>query len=629
MNKIFMKNIEQLKINHPKLVEKLLKIPSASDRFIVEKTSSGDMSFQVNINGKWKVLTSKYNPRNEAYIQVEKQWRKDPETVFVLGIGGFYHIEEVLDRTSNKVNVIVIGADLELFKLILSHRDLTHTLSEKRLLMYVGDDLEIIYSLFRLGVERDVFDLPEVCILEHPVECKLYPDFYEMCRKRLVDAYRQGLANVATRITFGDQWVRNILANLPEILCAGRLKDLHNCLVGKPAILVSAGPSLNKNIHLLKEVGNRALIVCVDTAYRALQKAGIVPHLLISIDGSHLNYKHFEGVDYSNIPLVMEMSVHEEIVKHHQGPKSVLCSMNDFTPWLKDVFGDNLEIFSLPTGGSVATTAFSVIEYLGCDPLIFVGQDLSYPNGLAYASGTKYEDRNIEEIKKTRQLIPLKDIYDDEVFTTYDYLIYLKWFEERVKNGKRTYINATEGGALRKGVMIKTLRETIDRYCKEELPIPEIITKMSNRQVTDQLVRQGYRKMRQTIAQLKRMDRDLELSVARLYDFLDALEKEDVSRVQELLEPISSLEQRMQRYKLALKFLDATAYREVFADIHTEETIANETLDKREKDLASCRRSIIFYKLLRTVCQRSIEMLELYSRRYYERFCDMEEMKAQ
>ncbi|GIM45497.1 hypothetical protein DNHGIG_10460 [Collibacillus ludicampi] len=628
MNPILRRNLEQLEIHHPLLAKKLLEITSASDRFIVETTRSGDISVQVKVNDKWQTLTSKYSPRNEAYIQVEKQWNPNAETVVVLGIGGFYHIEEILVRTSEKVNVIVIGADPELFKLILSYRDLTHVLSEKRLLIYVGDDLDIIYSLFRLGVERDIFDLPEVCILEHPVECKMYPSFYDLCRKRLVDAYRQGLANVATRVTFGDQWVRNILANLPDIMRAGRLEDLHNCFKDKPAILVSAGPSLNKNIHLLKDIGDRALIVCVDTAYRALQKEGIVPHLLITVDGSHLNYKHFEGVDYSNIPLVMEMSVHEEIVKHHKGPKAVICSINDFTPWLEEAFGDDLKALAMPTGGSVATTAFSVIEYMGCDPLIFVGQDLSYPGGQAYAAGTRFENLSTDEIQKRRELIPIKDIYGNDIFTTHDYLVYLKWFEGRMYSGKRTYINATEGGALYNGVKIMTLQEAIARYCREVLPIHEMMEKMSYNQVSWQRIRYGYRKMRQTIAQLRKVNSDLQTICDRMNEFITALEEGERERTSNLVHEINSLEKRIERYKLALMFMDATAYREVFSDIHFEKNLSLQ-LDSREKDLAACRQSLHFYKQLHTVSQRSIEMLELYSKRYYERFCDMEEMKAQ
>jgi hypothetical protein len=629
VNQLLEKNLIQLEKSHPKLVQALRELPSASDRIDIAQTKSGDISIRVSIEGKWQTLMSRYNPRDEAIMQVEKQWQEDAEIYFVFGIGGFYHVEEILRRTDDQVNVVVVGADRELFKTILVYRDLTSILSDPRLVLAIGADIPDVYQLYGMILRRDMFDLPKVCIIELPIENRIYSHYYEICKKCLVDVYRQGLANVATRIKFGDQWVRNILANLPDILRTSRLEDLHNCLKGKPAILVSAGPSLNKNIHLLKEIGDRALIVCVDTAYRALQNVGIVPHLLVSVDGSHLNYKHFEGVDYSNIPLVMEMSVHEEVVKHHQGPKAVLCSMSDFIPWLKEAFGDEWKTLSLPTGGSVATTAFSVIEYLGCDPLIFVGQDLSYPNGQAYATGTKFESLNVEEIRKTRNLIPLVDIYGNQVLTTNDYLIYLKWFEEKLQSGKRTYINATEGGALRNGVTIMTLREAIDRYCTNELPIPEMIKKMSNRRVAEQVIRQGYRKMRQTVAQLKRLDRDLEASIKLLYNFLDALEKEDVNRVQELLEPISSLEKRMERYKLALKFLDATAYREVFADIHTEEALSSEILDSREKDLASCRRSIAFYNLLRTVCHRSLDMLELYSKRYYERFYDMEEMKAQ
>ena len=48
-----------------------------------------------------------------------------------------------------------------------------------------------------------------------------------------------------------------------------------------PAILVSAGPSLDKNISELKKAQGKAFIVVVDAALRTVLRAGVRPDLTI------------------------------------------------------------------------------------------------------------------------------------------------------------------------------------------------------------------------------------------------------------------------------------------------------------------------------------------------------------
>ncbi|UOF91409.1 DUF115 domain-containing protein [Fodinisporobacter ferrooxydans] len=627
MTQLLEENLFALNISNKEQLNLFGPLLKPFESYKAEPAKNGETAFSLLTNGKWQALTSKYNPIQEAAIQVEKQWQDDCDLYIVFGIGGFYHIEEVLNRVSEKNKVLVIAHDIELFHMILTCRDLKKTLADSRLELFLGQSLENVSDRLEFEFKQDVFYIPKVCIIEHPVECKLAHEYYDMAKKLLVNNYRGALADMGTRVRFGDQWARNILGNLPYILQSADLKELLHAFSGKPAILVSAGPSLNKNIQLLKEVGDRALIVCVDTAYRSLYRQGIVPHLLVSVDGSESNAHDFEGVEYSGIPLVMEMTAHESIAANHTGKKLMLHSVRELTPWLEKILGEPLNPTYMPTGGSVSCTAFSIIEHLGCDPIIFIGQDLSYPDGQAYAQGAVHDQSNIEEIKKHRKLIPLQDIYGQPVYTTEDYLIYLRWFEERIRTGNRTHVNATEGGALREGLEIMTLHDVLDRYCQEEIPIQKIFSMANSKPLSLNMSRRIIRKIRQTMAQMRHMIHELQVIMNTAQEIIANIEQNSIDRIQieRCMSTIHESQRNILKYQFALLFIDAVSYREILSDINTERSLELENLSQKEKDLISFRQAFAFASVLLEVCIQSHSILD----KYLKQFCERVGMKGE
>ena len=102
-------------------------------------------------------------------------------------------------------------------------------------------------------------------------------------------------ANDEARRQFAGRYLLNTLTNVPVIARESNVTELFGLMTGVPAMIVAAGPSLNRNIEDLKAVEGRALIVAVDTAVRPLLTAGVQPHLAVSVDPSDINARHLQG----------------------------------------------------------------------------------------------------------------------------------------------------------------------------------------------------------------------------------------------------------------------------------------------------------------------------------------------
>ena len=165
----------------------------------------------------------------------------------------------------------------------------------------------------------------------------------------------------------------------------------------------------------------------------------------------------------------------------YTGPLTVIG--NDFAESL--VRELNLKKATLPSAATVAHLAFYVAEFLGCDPIIFVGQDLGFSDGLCYAPGTAYEDVwrpetsrfCTVEMKQWEQIIRerlvLRKILDwrgQPMYTEERLFAYLHQFERDFANSRSRILDCTEGGAAKRGATAMTLREALDRFCTQPLP---------------------------------------------------------------------------------------------------------------------------------------------------------------
>jgi hypothetical protein len=134
----------------------------------------------------------------------------------------------------------------------------------------------------------------------------------------------------------------------------------------------------------------------------------------------------------------------------------------------------------LTAGATVAHLAYYLAEHLGCDPIIFVGQDLGFGDGLCYAPGTSYEDvwrpelsrfctvemKQWEQIARDRNILRrIPDIHGNPIYTEERLFTYLQQFERDFTQTKTRIIDASEGGARKRGSQVMKLSEALDQFC--------------------------------------------------------------------------------------------------------------------------------------------------------------------
>jgi hypothetical protein len=174
---------------------------------------------------------------------------------------------------------------------------------------------------------------------------------------------------------FASRWVRQGIENLPTIASYPNLAPLGERLRGKPVIIISPGPSLQKNIELVGRLKGRAILLAAAQTCPALVKAGIVPDIVLVIDPVDYVY-YMDGLPYSEVEaLVIGVSCHRNFYAQPFRRIFTFTANGPLDHWLAHTFGD--PVYSFP-GGSVAITALHIACLFRASPIAYVGQDLSF-----------------------------------------------------------------------------------------------------------------------------------------------------------------------------------------------------------------------------------------------------------
>ena len=446
--------------------------PFIPDRIEILNSRTGMPTVRVlSPNGRSVFLHSSGDPVREAQRTAVNLTIEPGTALIVYGFGLGYLIEALLKSVDEKIALFVVEPDRELFCTAMKTRDLRSVLTSDRVYILVGDSPEEFEKKF--GFFYDPARNREIVTTGLPGHSTVYAGFKEKIAKRVADVLRTHKVNLATMMKLGPDMVASGILNLTDYYTLPGVRTLFGQFPHVPAIVVAAGPSLNKNIHLLREAKGKAIILAVGTAVKALQQQGMNPDFVISIDPGVPNYEIFKKIDTEDSCLIAEMQSHHRIVKEFQGPKFVM-GKTPVMAWYDDLIEDKGMTSS---GGSVANNAVSAAYQMGADPIVLVGQDLAYSkDGHTHAAGTNYES-NVISGQEKRGYLSVKANDGGEVQTDAVYYQFLKWFEQWFRQfPDRTYINATEGGAFIEGADIMTLRDVIDKYCTGPVDVKQVIT---------------------------------------------------------------------------------------------------------------------------------------------------------
>jgi hypothetical protein len=440
--------------------------------FTLEPARNGALTIKYSDEERSFYLHSPYDPQREAEQFADSVLEQMPDASFTIffGMGLGYGTLEAIRRLPSKHRVMIFEPHWELFYLAFCHCDLSVLLTRPLTTVSCEPSMQgammSYMNLFELAGFSGV-RLVSNAVFERLPQAHCFNEFAQRVRYEMTMVS----GNVQTLMVMGEMQQMNIIINFPHVLDNPPFKHLLGAFKDRPAVIVSAGPSLEKNMHLLHELDDRALIIAVDTSTKPLLAAGITPHVVVSGDPQEANYRHLKGVDLPQTYLITEPQSPVATLTTWTGPKFI-CSFHDNAmQWVDRVLGHRGRVL---VWGSVAVMAYDVAVKIGANPIVFIGQDLSFPGGRTYTKGTFFETEEkkqltVDELKREgTTLIDMVDIYGEPVKTNRQMYAYFNFLLNRFLDPEvdgRMIINATEGGILQsERVTVMPFADVIDKY---------------------------------------------------------------------------------------------------------------------------------------------------------------------
>ncbi|EOA2795160.1 6-hydroxymethylpterin diphosphokinase MptE-like protein, partial [Campylobacter jejuni] len=468
------KNIQALLsgVNEP-LGNKLLN-------FIQNKTCSRfNIDENLNIYDKTHNVFMYENLEEEINFFYQSILEKTPRYPFVCiyGIGNALLIKNLAKHYKH---LFVFESEIELFILALSTIDLSEELKVYKVVLFdcVAKDLEIqIAMIFDQQSILEYLSLYEIFISSH-----YYLKYYEtsilslneLCIKSASVAIRNADITCFLPLLTHGQFLQNIPSMLESIPFQRILSQRKNKFDN--AIVVSAGPSLTKQLSLLKAYQDKAVIFCADGALSMLEKKGIVPDYVTNLDFTDLAMKFFQNKENKTSLNVLSCATHLSLV-HFLDNKSVVLRDDP----LYQRF--NLNDFGyIDTGTHVSHFSYTLALALGFKNIIMIGQDLAFDEeGNSHSKGFSYgEQFNGEKTVPTLKAQAYAG--KGEVLT------HITWNDYRIKleylfacnDQKAKFYNATEGGArinFTEELSFKECCEKLLTKFKPKFELPKSLTK--------------------------------------------------------------------------------------------------------------------------------------------------------
>ncbi|MBZ8184543.1 motility associated factor glycosyltransferase family protein [Campylobacter jejuni] len=471
------KNIQALLsgVNEP-LGNKLLN-------FIQNKTCSRfNMDENLNIYDKTHNVFMYENLEEEINFFYQSILEKTLRYPFICiyGIGNALLIKNLAKHYKH---LFVFESEIELFILALSTLDLSEELKTYQVILFdaTAKDLEIHIAM--------IFDqqsiLEYLSLYEILINASYYLRFYEkqilflneMCLKTIGVAVRN--ANISCSLpllTYG-QFLQNIPSMLESIPFQRILNERKNKF--ENAIVVSAGPSLAKQLPLLKAYQDKAVIFCADGALSMLEKKGIVPDYVTNLDFTDLAMKFFQNKENLKQSIIaLECATHPNVVHSLKAENCMIILRNKA---LYQRF--NLNDFGyIDTGTHVSHFSYTLALALGFKNIILIGQDLAFDEkGNSHSKGFALGERIDHTLNLPTLQVPAY-AGKGEVLTHIawnDYRIKLEYFFA-CNEQKAKFYNATEGGARINFTEELSFKECCEKLLTKEKPkfeLPKSLTK--------------------------------------------------------------------------------------------------------------------------------------------------------
>ncbi|EHD5820448.1 motility associated factor glycosyltransferase family protein, partial [Campylobacter coli] len=555
---LFNKNIEAL--SNILLKESLKEIKSSKFELILGKdnldinlkdTSDNTFLYENVIDE----LNSMLNTYNDKYLLYP--------VLYFYGFGNGILFKALL-QNKNHQHIVVFEKDIEIIWIMFHILDFSSELQSARLMILQTSSLDIeFFSNFCSS--KPFFQFSRIYFLE------LMSHYYERFHEDILGLNKKLAENFKNSIVFHGndpldalQGIEQFVYNLPQMITHPSYKELLSKRKGisDTAIIVSTGPSLTKQLPLLKKYASKATIFCADSSYPILAKHGIKPDYVCMLERTEITaefFNHDFGEFDKDIVFVCAGVVHPKTIEYLKNKTFIITQKVLAFPYYI-----NLKNFCYAAVGfSVAHTLSYLATYLSHKNIIFIGQDLAYAeNGNShpddYQNSANYESQMYEHI------LTIAYGGNGKVETHSIWLLFKNWFENEMipntrKMGITTY-NCTEGGARIEGTIEKPFLWACENLLDKDLNKPfEKLEPLSLNKQNEFLLKAYYKvcksiehcrdfskilsndfeKIQSVYLSLNEKEEYLNLAIEKIDEFKNKLE--DIKQMQDLYEILSPL----------------------------------------------------------------------------------------
>lgn len=478
---IYQNNLKILEERFPEIVQDMEEQSACSNLYYIENENKTCIPFAKTEQGEYR-LNSYYHPQSAAKAFAERYGADTSYKIYaVLGLSDGSYIRALLERLDDTNIVLIYEPELSWLNSFLEQYDYSDILEHPRVGLVAGDvESGYIEQCISSIIDYARKDLVVPCIL--PNYDILFPKQGEYFIELLYQRIKWSMITCATYEWHSACYLDNLYCVIPDMIQSYTLDQLVSCIKEMdishiPAIIVAAGPSLDQNIHLLKHAKGKALIIVVDMALRAVLEAGVQPDLVISVDpvvGERM--KGIAGMEKQNV--VLQQYSSKSLIQKNEGKHFYDLTVSSYIKHFYAREGKMCEL-NLPTGGSVSCNAFSMAIAMGFQTIVFMGQDLAFTGGKYYTKGTRETTEQMAELFKASMPATVEGIHGELLQTENKMEGYLQWFEREIKKYPDIQvIDATEGGALIHGTVIKTFQEVLEENCQRDFDMDAIIKEM-------------------------------------------------------------------------------------------------------------------------------------------------------
>ncbi|EAK5649577.1 motility associated factor glycosyltransferase family protein [Campylobacter jejuni] len=553
---LFNKNIEAL--SNILLKESLKEIKSSKFELILGKDNldinlkdTSDNTFLYeNVIDELNTMLNTYNDKYLLY-----------PVLYFYGFGNGVLFKALL-QNKNHQHIVVFEKDIEIIWIMFHILDFSHELQNARLIVLNTNKLEI-QDYNELCSFKPFFQFSRIYFLElmsHYYE-RFHEDVLEL-NKKLAENFKNSIVSHGNDPLDALQGIEQFVYNLPQMITHPSYKELLSKRKGisDTAIIVSTGPSLTKQLPLLKKYASKATIFCADSSYPILAKHGIKPDYVCMLERTEITaefFNHDFGEFDKDIIFICAGVVHPKAIEYLKGRNRkylIIPRYLYFPIYIKLKYFDFL--YNTP---SVAHMSYFLSVLLNHKNIIFIGQDLAYAeNGNShpddYQNSANYESQMYEHI--------LTEAYGGKKeIKTHEFWIFFKQILEAmiIKYHITTY-NCTEGGARIEGTIEKPFLWACENLLDKDLNKPfEKLEPLSLNKQNEFLLKAYYKvcksikhcrdfskilsndfeNIQSIYLSLNEKEEDINLAIEKIDEFKNKLE--DIKQMQDLYEILGPL----------------------------------------------------------------------------------------